>query len=33
MYKNQGSIFLIFDGAKSHLDISIVEGAKNGFIL
>lgn len=28
-YKNPGSTLLIFDGAKSHLDISIVEAAEN----
>lgn len=28
-YKNAGSTLLIFDGAKSHLDISIVEAAEN----
>ncbi|XP_072394912.1 uncharacterized protein [Diabrotica undecimpunctata] len=28
-YKNTGPTLLIFDGAKSHLDISIVETAEN----
>src|SRR5699024_11114288 len=28
-FKNAGATLLIFDGAKSHLDISIVEAAEN----